>query len=402
MLALVGPVEPLDVVLHDAAGCVLAADVVAPGDVPGVAVADCDGYALVAAGDPGRRRGRHSATTTSSTLPVVADVSPGPDESPRLVAGQCVRVGSGAPLPPGADAVVPAEETDRGLVEVVIPREVTAGQHVRPAGHHVAAGTVVLPAGTRLGARQLGVAAAAGCSRLTVHPSPRVVVVAVGDELVEPGTHAAPGQVHESNRYALVAAVRDAGATGVQVPIVGDDRAALRESIEDQLVRADVMVITAGLSEASHDTVKDVLPLLGDVRIDRVAMAPGGRFGLGMLHGTGRHVPVLALPGDPVAALVVFEVLVRPALRTMAGQGEIYRSSVAARVSAGWSSPAGLRQFVPATVVGDPETGYAATVLGDPDRPALADVARADVLVVVPEADQDVVADRLLQCLVLG
>jgi len=333
---------------------------------------------------------------------VVAAIRPGPDLSMRLVAGQAVRIGSGAPLPAGADAVVPLEVTDRGVAEVSVPRGISAGDNVREAGHDVRAGTVVLPGGTRLGARQLGLAAAAGRSRLTVHPSPRVVLVAVGDELVEPGALAAPGQVHESNRYALEAAVHDAGCTPILAPVVGDDHALLRETLEDQLVRADVVVVTGGLSELAHDTVKDVLPLLGDVRVDKIAMTPGGRFGLGVLDGTRGGVPVMALPGDPVAATVAFEVLVRPALRTMAGQAQIYRRSVPATVDRGWASPDKMRQFVPAVVVGDVETGYSATVLGDPDHPALADVARADVLVVVPEADQMVYQSRTLPCMVLG
>ena len=405
MLALVGPVEPLDVVLHDAAGCVLAADVVATADVPLAAVADCDGYALIVgpSGSEDGGRGRHAAALGTTTLPVVADLRPGPDRPQRLVPGQAVRVGQGTPLPPGADAVVPVEATDRGTVSVTVPHSLVPGQHVRAPGHDVRGGAVVLAAGTRLGARQLGLAAAVGRSRLVVHPSPRVVLLAVGDELVEPGARAqtGPGQVYESNRFALEAAVRDAGATPVVVPIVGDDRAALRETVEDQLVRADVVVITGGLSELAHDTVKDVLPLVGDVRVDRVALTPGGRFGLGTLHGTSRDVPVLALPGEPVAATVAFEVFVRPALRTMAGRATIHRPSVPARVSSGWRSPDGLRQFVPATVVGAPGTGYAATVLADPSSPALWDVARADAFVVVPEAEQRVEAGRVLQCLVL-
>ncbi len=406
MLAMVGPVEPLDVVLRDAAGCVLAADVVAPADVPPVAVADCDGYALLAGptapGDEGR--GRHTLAPGTETLPVVADLRPSPDRLPRLVPGQAVRVGEGTPLPPGADAVVPLGATDRGTVTVTVPYSLTPGQHVRAPGHDVRGGAVVLAAGTRLGARQLGLAAAVGRSRLTVHPSPRVVLLAVGAELVEPGARGVqvvPGQRYESNRFALEAAVRDAGATPIAVPIVGDDRSVLRETIEDQLVRADVVVVTGGLSELAHDTVKDVLPLVGDVRVDRVAVAPGGRFGLGTLHGTSRDVPVFALPGEPVAATVAFEVFVRPALRTMAGRAMIHRPSVPARVSSGWRSPEGLRQFVPATVVGDPETGYAATVLADPSSPALSDVALADAFVVVPEAEQRVEVGRVLQCLVL-
>ncbi|MCL2453900.1 MAG: molybdopterin molybdotransferase MoeA [Micrococcales bacterium] len=395
VLATVAPVRPLDVALRDTAGCVLAADVVAAADVPPFAVADCDGYAVAAT---------DTLVPGTGTLPVAHDVRPGTGQPPRLVSGQAIRVSAGAPMPPGANAVVPVEQTDRADVMVTVPHDVAPGTHVRPAGHDARGGTVVLAAGTRLCARQLSLAAAIGRSRLWVHPAPRVVLLAVGDELVEPGTRAQPGQVYESNRFAMEAAVRDAGCTPIRVPIVGDDRARLRETIEDQLVRADVVVVTGGLSELVDDTVKDVLPLLGDVRIDRVAMTPGGRQGLGVLGeitGIDREVPVFALPGDPVAALTAFEVFVRPALCTMAGLDTIHRPSVPAGVSRGWRSPEGLRQFVPATLVGDPETGYEATVLGDPFRPSLADVACADAFVVVSEAELVVNPGRVLQAMVL-
>jgi molybdopterin molybdotransferase len=231
-----------------------------------------------------------------------------------------------------------------------------------------------------------------------------VVLIAVGDELVEPGTNAPPGFVHEADRYALEAAVHDAGGIPRRVPIVPDDRAVLREALEDQLVRADLVIIAGGLSELAGDTVKDVLAMLGDVRLDQVAMTPGRRQGFGRLGSetdSDRNVPVFALPGHPVATVVSFEVFVRPALRAMSGRATVFRPSVAAEVSRGWTSPAGLRQFVPATVVGDPDVGYEATVLGDPDRPALTDVAAADAFVVVSEAERTVNPGRMLQCMVL-
>lgn len=395
VLAACGPVTPLDVVLHDAAGCVLAADVVAPADLPPFSVAACDGYALasVDAQVPG-----------VGTLPVVHDVRPGTGGPLRLVPGQAVRIASGAPLPLGADSVVPIEQTDHGAVVVTVPHDVRPGQYVRPAGLDARGGDVVLAAGTRLGSRQLGLAAALGRNRLTVHPTPRVVLLAVGDELKEPGTAAGPGFVHEADRYALEAAVRDAGGAPVRAPILPDDRAGLRESIEDQLVRADLVVVTGGLSELANDTVKDVLAVLGDVRLDQVAMTPGRRQGFGTLGsatGSDRAVPVFALPGHPVGALVSFEVFVRPALRTMSGRAMVFRPSVAAEIGRDWTSPAGVRQFVPATVVGDPDVGYEATVLGDPDSPSLADVAHADAYVVVSEAERTVRAGRVLQCMVL-
>jgi len=397
VLAVVAPVPPLDVVLHDAMGAVLAEDVTAALDVPGVAVAARDGYAVAA--DDAARLVVH--------LPVVDDLRAGALPGLRLAPGQAVRVASGAPLPLGADAVVPVEETDRGSATVAIAGPVKAGQWVRAAGGDVRGDDVVLRTGTRLGARQLALAAAMGRGRLRVHPRPRVVLLSVGDELTEPPTKgaAAPGgRTFEADGHALEAAVRDAGAVPVRVGIVPDDHRRLRETLADQLVRADLVVVCGGLSELSGDTVKDVLAGAGDVRLDQVAMTPGRRHGFGTLGpelGRDREVPVFALPGHPVAAQVAFEVFIRPALRAMAGHAELYRSSVAATVDTGWESPAGLRQFVPATVLGTPDEGYAATPLGDPAAPSITALAQANALAVVNEKMTHVRAGQVLHCLVL-
>jgi len=399
VLAAVGPVAPLDVVLHDAVGCILAADLVARQDLPALAVAARDGYAVAAHDTAG------AGYTGDLRLPVVHDVRPGGGAPLRLVAGQAVRIGSGAPLPLGADAVVPLEETDRGAAVVALQRPAVAGEHVRSAGADVRAGDVVLAAGTRLGARQLALAAAMGRGRLRVHPTPRVVLLSVGDELVEPGTPTTPdGATFEADGHALEAAVRDAGASPVRVGILPDDRSVLREALEDQLVRADLVITTGGLSELAHDTVKDVLAPLGSVRLDHVAMTPGQRHGFGTVGevlGQDRTVPIFALQGHPVAAQVSFEVFVRPALRAMAGHAELFRPSLAAQVTEGWSSPAGLRQFVPANVVGSPEEGYLATPLGDPADPSVHALADANALAVVGEQDVAVHAGQVVQCLVL-
>ncbi|WP_309133907.1 gephyrin-like molybdotransferase Glp [Cellulomonas sp.] len=400
VLAAVGPVAPLDVLLHDATGCVLAADVVAPVDVPAVPVAARDGYAVAA----------HDTLDGAGhvrDLPVVDDVHAGSPAGLRHVAGTAVRVASGGPLPIGADAVVPVEETDRGTARVALQRPAVPGQHLRPAGADVRAGEVVLTAGTRLGARQVALAAAMGRGRLPVHPTPRVVLLSVGDELIEPTAQARPGTVFEADGHALEAAVRDAGASAVRVGVVPDERAALREALEDQLVRADLVVLTGGLSELAHDTVKDVLAPLGTVRLDQVAMTPGLRHGFGTVgRGLGSHddergVPVFALQGHPVAAQVSFEVFVRPALRAMAGHPELFRPSVAAAATQGWASPPGLRQFVPASVLGSPEEGYRVTPLGDPAAPSTTALAQANALAVVGETDMAVRAGQVVHCLVL-
>jgi molybdopterin molybdotransferase len=393
VLAAVGPVAPLDVVLHDASGCILAADVVATGDLPPLPVAERDGYAVAA----------HDTVDVSRSFPVAHDVRPGAGSVLRLVPGHAVRIASGAPLPVGADSVMPLEETDRGAASVAFQRPAVAGEHVRVAGSDVRGGEVVIEAGTRLGARQLALAAAMGRSRLRVHPHPRVVLLSVGDELVEPGSPAEPGVVFEANGHALDAAVRDADATPVRVNVLGDDRGSLREALEDQLVRADLIVTTGGLSELAGDTVKDVLAPLGSVRLDQVAMSPGRRHGFGVVGAElgDRAVPIFALSGHPVAAQVSFEVFVRPALRAMAGHAELYRPSVAAHTATGWRSPAALRQFVPALVVGSPEEGYRATPLGDPSAPTVNALAHANALAVVGEQDRVVTPGQLVHCLVL-
>ncbi len=402
VLAAVGPVSPLDVVLHDATGCILARDVVAPVDVPAVAVAARDGYAVAA-------HDTYASGAQGPDLPVAHDLHAGSPAGLRHVPGTAVRVASGAPLPLGADAVVPVEETDRGQARVAFQRVATAGQHVRRPGADVRAGETVLTAGTRLGARQIALAASMGRGRLPVHPTPRVVLLPVGDELVEPTTAPRPGAVFEADGHALEAAVRDAGASPVRVGAVPDERASLREALEDQLVRADLVVLTGGLSELARDTVKDVLGPLGTVRLDQVAMTPGLRHGFGTVgaHGLevhdehGRTVPLFALPGHPVAAQVSFEVFVRPALRAMAGHAELFRPSVTAVATEGWVSPPGLRQFVPASVLGSPDEGYRATPLGDPAAPSTTDLAHANALAVVGEGDLTVHPGSVLHCLVL-
>lgn len=395
VLAAVGPVAPLDVVLSDAPGCILAEDVLAPADVPALPVAARDGYA-VATGDL-----RGVAPGTPLVLPVAHDVRSGAPAALRLAPGQAVRIASGGPVPAGADAVLAAEETDRGAVRVSLHRVPVPGENVRPAGADLPSGSALLVAGTRLGARQLALAAAAGRGRLRVHPAPRVVILPIGTELAEPGTPRRDGGVYESAGHALEAAVRDAGATPVRARAVTDDRAVLSEALEDQLVRADVVITTGGLSESQHDTLADVLAPLGTVRFDQVAMAPGFRHGFGTL-GEGRDaVPVFALPGHPVAAQVAFEVFVRPALRAMAGHTDLFRPSVAARADVGWPSPEGVRQFVPAAVLGSPTEGYRVTPVGDPASSSITALAHANALAVVGEQDVAVVAGQVVHCLVL-
>lgn len=386
------PVDPLDVVLSDAAGCILAEDVTASSDLPRLTLAACDGYAVRSV-DVGRPA---PGATVEVGLPVVDDAPVGSGVL-RLVPGTAVLIGSGAPVPAGADAVVPFERTDRGRASVVVRGGAEPGENLRPVGSEARGGAVVLHRGARLDSRHLALAAGLGRRRLRVHPTPRVVVVSIGDELVEPGRPLPEGGVHEANGFAIAAAVEDVGASAVRVGPLPDDRAELREALTDQLVRADLLVLTGGLSSGPWDTVTDVLAPLGTVRFDQVAMTPGGRHGF----GTVEDVPVLALPGRPVAALVSYEVFVRPALRAMAGYSELFRPDVRAAATRSWASPPGLRQFVPVRLAGSPTEGYVLTPVGDPAQPTVTSLAGADALAVVGEDRTLVRAGDPLACLLL-
>lgn len=395
-LAAVRPVPPLDVVLADAAGCILAEDVASPANVPARDVALYDGYAV-----------RHddvygAAEGGAVVLPVVQDVWSGAVEPVRLVPGQAIRVSTGVPVPLGADTVLPLEVTDRGTASVRVLRPSPGGAGVRRVAADAVAGQVAIASGVRLGARQISLAAALGRQRLRVHPRPRVVILPVGDELIEPGKRG--DGVYNANGQALAIAVQDAGAVAIPVAAVSDDRATLREMIEDQLVRADLLITTGGLSEGTHDTVKDVLGPLGTVRFDHVAVSPGRHQGFGMLGDDDDLVPIFALPGQPVAAQISYEVFVRPALRAMAGHVDLFRPSVAAYADEAWSSPAGVRQFVPAHLVGSPDEGYRVTPVGDPaalDQLSLSALSDANALAVVPEAQTFVQLGERVNCLVL-
>ena len=382
---------PLDVVLPDAVGCVLAEDVVADIDLPFLDLAGLDGYAVRTA----------DLEDASSEHPVRLDVMEavraGDVRPTRLVRGSAVLIDSGAPMPTGADAVVAWTDTDRGTSRVQVRTRPAAGDNVRRRGEDVSAGTTVLPQGTRVSARQVALLAGVGRQRVKVHPAPRVVIVSIGDELVEPGSARESGDVYDANGHALASAVTDAGGRAFRVAAVPDELRALSETIEDQLVRADVLITTGGLSVGQGDTVKDVLAPLGSVRFDAVAMVPGRQLGVGTVEGT----PIFCLPGDPVGAQIAFETFVRPVLRQIAGWASLHRSSLPAQVSTGWHSPSGKREFVPVHLTGSPAKGYRAEPTGEPGSYRLLGLARANAVAVVPEETTTVVAGDRLHCLLL-
>jgi molybdopterin molybdotransferase len=391
--SLLPTMPPLDIALADAHGGMLAADIIAERDVPEEAVAAADGYAVRAEDASGAR------AASPVALPVTHDASFDARGARRHVPGTAVRIASGAPMPRGADAVVLTAKTDSGVARVAIAQAPKVGQGVREQGFDVRAGHTVLRAGTRLGARHLALAATLGLSRLPVHPVPRVVVISVGDELIEPGEKRIQGGVAESSGHLIAALIREAGAHAYRVGVVSDDRLALRAAIEDQLVRADVVVTVGGLSGARNDTVAEVVGLLGTFDVGTFPLTPGGYHGVGSVSSGGRVVPVIGLPGRTVAAAVAFESYLRDALRAMSGHATGARPTVAATAAESWTSPSGIVQAVPVLIEEGGSIGATVRLVGDPAAPTVTDLAAANGLVLLPADATEIREGTVLRCI---
>lgn len=393
VLALVAPLPPVTVDVDDADGLVLAREVRAPEALPRWDNSAMDGYAVraadVARADP------------PVTLRVLADLPAGSAEEPDVTPGTAARIMTGAPLPPGADAVVPVEQTDGGTTTVTIRAAAREGAHVRRAGEDVAADELVLPAGTLLGPPQVAAAAAVGCGSVIVHRRPRVAVLSTGSELVRPGTALRRGQIPDSNSYLLAAAARAAGCDVVRVGAVPDDGPTLRAVLDrlDGLDRGDrgdgadgahgadgaggvdLVVTSGGVSMGAYDVVKEVLAGDAGMAFVRVAMQPGKPQGLGRLAG---GTPVVALPGNPVSAWVSFQVFVRPALVRLRGLPDAREDATAVALE-GWTTPPGREQYLPVVLAPAPDgaLGVRPAVRGGSGSHLVAGLARAEALAVV-------------------
>ncbi|MDL4772463.1 molybdotransferase-like divisome protein Glp [Actinomadura xylanilytica] len=327
---------PLDLALLEAEGAVLAEPVPAPVPLPPFDNSAMDGYAVVAVDVAA------ASEAEPAVLPVVGDILAGDPGVSAIRPGLTARIMTGAPMPAGADAVIPVEWTDGGAATVRITRPAPPGNYIRRAGEDVLAGQVVAGPGARLGAAQIGMLAAVGRARVLARPKPRVVVLSTGSELREPGSDLAPGEIWDSNSFMLTAAVIEAGGVGHRQPTVGDDPAEVLETLEDLLTRADAIVTSGGVSMGTRDVVKEVLTGVGTVRFHKVRMRPGKPQGFGLLQG----VPVFTLPGNPVSAYVSFQVFVRPALRAMQGLEPEPLPTVSAVLAEDVKSPAGLRHYL--------------------------------------------------------
>jgi molybdopterin molybdotransferase len=375
ILSAVPLLSPLDIALLEAAGTVLAEPVTAPVPLPPFDNSAMDGYAVCAS---------DVATASEETpviLPVIGDIAAGDQSVSAIRPGLSVRIMTGAPLPAGADAIIPVEWTDGGTAQVRIGRSAPAGHAIRRAGGDVQAGQVVLEPGARLAAAQVGMLAAVGQARAVVRPKPRVVVLSTGSELREPGSQIAPGQIWDSNSFMLTAAVAEAGGVGYRQPMVVDEPEKVLETIQDLLVRADAIVTSGGVSMGARDVVKEVLSGVGSMEFVQVAMRPGKPQGFGLIDD---RTPVFTLPGNPVSAYVSFQVFVRPALHAMQGLPPEPLPTVTAVLTKDVTSPRGLRHYLRAELALSGGFYTAAPAEGQASH-QLAALASASGLIAIPE-----------------
>lgn len=386
ILAAVEPLPAYHQPLMDALGLAAAEDVVAEVSLPSFDNSAMDGYAV-----------RLADVVTASAdapvhLPVVGEIGAGQARLRELPEGTAAKIMTGAPVPAGADSVVPYEWTDRGAEQVRIEQAPTRGQHIRLAGDDVAAGDVLVSEGTVLGPRHVGLLAAVGRARVQARPRPRVVVISTGSELREPGTELGHDSIYDGNSFLLAAAVRAAGATPFRVGIVPDRPQEFLDAVHEELVRADVVVTSGGVSQGDFDVVKEALTPLGTVWFGPVAMQPGKPQGFG--HVGPDRTPIFTLPGNPVSSYISFQQFVLPALRKLMGRAPYARPTVTARLTHGFRSPAGRRQFVRAAY----DDG-AVTPVGGHGSHLIGDLASSDALVVVPEDVTSVAAGEQVQVL---
>ncbi|WP_347353561.1 molybdopterin molybdotransferase MoeA [Intrasporangium sp.] len=437
ILTAITPAPRERVALAEAVGLALAEDVTATADLPGFDNSAMDGYAVQAGSLAG-------ADAQPVRLRIVGEVAAGAFGRFEVGAGEAARIMTGAPVPAGADAVIPVEQTDAAAEGAVTCRApVDPGQFVRRRGEDVRAGTVVARAGQVVGPRTVALIAASGHADCLVHRRPHVVVVSTGDELVPPGQPLGPGQIHDSNSVMLQAAVVAAGATAeIRAAVADSERDLLlvldeaigpmetvettdpvgradaarqagtarrngtgrraRAGLADEPVgRADVIVTSGGVSMGAYDVVKSGLRGSG-VEFVTVAMQPGKPQGFGFVLGTsGRRVPLFALPGNPVSSYVSFELFVRPALRRMMGRVPESRPTRRARVTQPLRSPAGRRQFARAVVDHDAAGELLAEPVAGQGSHFVADLSRANALLVVPETVTQVAAGAELDVILL-
>ena len=378
--------------LLDALGRVLATPVVSPVTLPPWTNSAMDGYAV---------RGTDIDTATRAapvTLPVVETIAAGQFASRALSPGEAFRIMTGAPLPDGADTVIRVEDTDAGIARVEIRDARDARRNIRPRGEDLHAGDVVLDAGEMIGAAQIGVLASIGATAVDVHRRPRVGIIGSGDELVDLDRFhevIAGRKIVSSNSYTLHALVRAAGGDPVNIGVASDSPGALRALLE-RAVGCDLILTSAGVSVGELDYTRVALEQMGaDMRFWKVRMRPGAPLGFGVLRGT----PWLGLPGNPVSAMVTFELFARPVIRRMLGHTRLFRRPVEVVLDEPVSIGARLMHFLRAIITPEADGRVHARLTGPQGSGILTSMSRANALLIVPEERSQCAAGSLLNAL---
>ena len=379
------------VALAHCIGRVLAEDLVAPASLPLFPSSAVDGYAVRAA-DAGK------------PLRVLGESAAGRPFASTIEPGTAARILTGGVLPDGADCVVMVEEVKLAGEVVTTPSPLRAGANFHAPGADVRAGEKVAAAGTQLGAAELGLAAALGFPRLPVRRRPRVALLSTGDELVEVGEKPGRGQIVDSNRWALLAALREAGAEVRGLGIGPDEPEALRKLVVDVLREVDVLVTSGGVSVGTHDLIKPLLESLGSVHVGRVKLKPGKPFTFATLPvagATGGEKLAFGLPGFPVSSLVTFEVFVRPALRKMQGFAALHRPTLPVRLAYDARASADRTEYQRVTLRREGRELVAETT-GSQSSSRLMSLAGAHALVRIPPGDQGISAGSIVDALILS
>ena len=380
------PVLPSErVALGEAAGRVLAQDMRAPSALPAFPSSAVDGFAARSA-DAGK------------TLRVVGESAAGRPFTGTLQPGTAARILTGGAVPDGADTVVMVEDVSVAGDVVSVPSNLQPGTNFHRPGADVRAGELVLRAGTQLGAAELGLAAALGFANVDVYRRPRVALMSTGDELVEVGQEPGPGQIVDSNRWALLAALREAGADVTSLGIAPDQREALRSVVGGALEAADVLVTSGGVSVGTHDLVKPLLESLGTVHVGRVKLKPGKPFTFATLP---QGKLAFGLPGFPVSSLVTFEVFVRPALRKLQGFAKLQRPTLPVRLGYDARATADRTEYQRVTLVRQGSELVAQTT-GSQSSSRLLSLAGAQALVRIAPGDQGVKAGTVVEAMILS
>ena len=389
VLAAVHVLEPEQVDLLEALGRVLAEEVRADRHIPPLANAAMDGYAVRAA---------DLDTKAPVRLQVVGQSPAGQVSALRVGPGQAIRIMTGAPLPAGADTVVQFEHTraEGQWVEVLKPPP--AGANVRPAGEDVQAGEVVLRPGKRLRPQEIGMLAALGHLHVSVARQPRVAILATGDEVVPPDEAPGPGQIRDANSYTVAAQVVRWGGVPILLGVARDREELVRRGVREALTRrADLIVTSGGVSVGDFDLVKRVLAAEGEMRFWSLAMKPGRPLAFGVVSG----VPLLGLPGNPVAAMISMELFGRPALLKMQGCADGWRPSVRARLGEPVEHRDRRRHYLRVRLRPGADGVLEATLTGNQGSGILRSLVEADGLLIVPEESARLEAGALVDVMLL-